>query len=69
MLLSTPDSLVVSVVKNPGEDEQSNPSISLLSPRKGGGQSTGMDVLDSLKFTYKARTLDYAALYFRFLLV
>ncbi|KAL8477554.1 hypothetical protein ACS0TY_029737 [Phlomoides rotata] len=53
VLLSTPDSLVVSAAKNPGEGEQNNPSISLSSPRKGGGQSTGMDVLDSLKFTYK----------------
>ncbi|XP_057793922.1 uncharacterized protein LOC131010425 [Salvia miltiorrhiza] len=53
VLLSTPDSLVVSVGKNLGEDEQSNPSISVSTPRKGGGQSSGMDVLDSLKFTYK----------------
>lgn len=54
MLLSTPDSLVVSVGKNLGEDEQSNPSGSVSTPRKGGGQSSGMDALDSLKFTYKA---------------
>ncbi|KAH6788556.1 Spc97 / Spc98 family of spindle pole body component [Perilla frutescens var. frutescens] len=52
-LLSTPDSLVVSVAKNLGENEQSNPSSSVSTPRKGGGQSSGMDVLDSLKFTYK----------------
>lgn len=53
VLLSTPDSLVVSVAKNLGEDGQSNPSSSVSTPRKGGGQSSGMDVLDSLKFTYK----------------
>ncbi|KAH6785081.1 hypothetical protein C2S51_037536 [Perilla frutescens var. frutescens] len=52
-LLSTPDSLVVSIAKNLGENEQSNPSSSVSTPRKGGGQSSGMDVLDSLKFTYK----------------
>ncbi|XP_042046707.1 gamma-tubulin complex component 5-like isoform X1 [Salvia splendens] len=53
VLLSTPDSLVVSVGRNLGEDEQSNPSSSVSTPRKGGGLSFGMDVLESLKFTYK----------------
>ncbi|KAL0351957.1 UNVERIFIED_CONTAM: Gamma-tubulin complex component 5 [Sesamum calycinum] len=55
VLLSTPDSLVVSVAKNLGfnEDEQYSPSISVSTPRKGRGQSSGMDVLDSLTFTYK----------------
>lgn len=53
ILLSTPDSLVVSVGKSLGEDGLSNPSSSVTTPRKGGGQSSGMDVLDSLKFTYK----------------
>ncbi|XP_011083798.1 uncharacterized protein LOC105166222 isoform X2 [Sesamum indicum] len=54
VLLSTPDSLVVSVAKNLGfnEDEQYSPSISVSTPRKGRGQSS-MDVLDSLTFTYK----------------
>ncbi|KAL9172444.1 hypothetical protein ABFS82_03G047400 [Erythranthe guttata] len=53
VLLSAPDSLVVSVSRSPGfgEDEQNSPSIS--TPRKGRNQSSGMDVLDSLKFTYK----------------
>ncbi|XP_042004267.1 gamma-tubulin complex component 5-like isoform X2 [Salvia splendens] len=53
VLLSTPDSLVVSVGRNLGEDEQRNPSSSVSMPRKGGGLSFGMDVLESLKFTYK----------------
>lgn len=61
VLLSTPDSLVVSVGKNLGEDEQSNPSSSVSTPRKGGGQSSGMDALDSLKFTYKACAFEHVA--------
>lgn len=69
VLLSTPDSLVVSVSKSLGssEDEQGSPSVSVSTPRKGRGQSSGMDVLDSLKFTYKACPLDYVALVFSFL--
>ncbi|PIN11236.1 hypothetical protein CDL12_16162 [Handroanthus impetiginosus] len=55
VLLCTPDSLVVSVSKNPGssDDEPQSPSISVSTPRKGRGQSSGMDIIDSLKFTYK----------------
>ncbi|KAL3840367.1 hypothetical protein ACJIZ3_024958 [Penstemon smallii] len=55
VLLSTPDSLVVSASKSPGfsEDDQQNASTSVSTPRKGRGQSSGMDVLDSLRFTYK----------------
>ncbi|CAA3033381.1 Hypothetical predicted protein [Olea europaea subsp. europaea] len=55
VLLSTPDSLVVSITKNPGssEDDQHYMSTSVSTPRKGRSQSFGMDVLDSLKFSYK----------------
>ncbi|KAL6493214.1 hypothetical protein OROGR_032973 [Orobanche gracilis] len=55
VLLSTPDSLVVSVTRNVGfsEDELNGPSIFVATPCKGRGQSSGMDVLDSLKFTFK----------------
>ncbi|CAI9786567.1 unnamed protein product [Fraxinus pennsylvanica] len=55
VLLSTPDSLVVSVTKNPGssEDDQHYMSTSVSTPRKGRSQSFGIDVLDSLKFSYK----------------
>ncbi|KAL6548858.1 hypothetical protein OROHE_008703 [Orobanche hederae] len=55
VLLNTPDSLVVSVTRNVGfsEDELNGPSIFVATPRKGRGQSSGMDVLDSLKFTFK----------------
>ncbi|KAK6160746.1 hypothetical protein DH2020_004127 [Rehmannia glutinosa] len=67
VMLNTPDSLVVSVAKNVSfsEDEPNNPSISVSTPRKGRGQSSGMDVLDSLKFTYKACTLGYVPLFDR----
>ncbi|CAI9755889.1 unnamed protein product [Fraxinus pennsylvanica] len=55
VLLSTPDLLVVSMTKNPGssEDDQYNMSMSISTPRKDRSQSFGMDVLDSLKFSYK----------------
>ncbi|KAL3617819.1 hypothetical protein CASFOL_038140 [Castilleja foliolosa] len=55
VLLNTPDSLVVSITKNVGftEDEQNSSSVSVSTPRKGRGQNSGMDILDSLKFTYK----------------
>ncbi|XP_075479256.1 uncharacterized protein LOC142520142 isoform X1 [Primulina tabacum] len=55
VLLSTPDALVVSLAKNPGmnEGEQRNPSIVVSTPRKGRAHSSGMDVLDSIAFTYK----------------
>ncbi|GER48840.1 gamma-tubulin complex component 2, partial [Striga asiatica] len=56
VLLNTPDSLIVSVTKNVefSEDEPVNQSVPVSTPRKGRAQSTSMDVLDSLKFTYKA---------------
>ncbi|KAL2512973.1 Spc97/Spc98 family of spindle pole body (SBP) component [Abeliophyllum distichum] len=55
VLLSTPDSLVVSITKNPGasEDGQHNMSMLVSNPRKGRSQSFEIDVLDSLKFSYK----------------
>lgn len=55
VLLSTPDALVVSLAKNPdmSEGEQHNPSIVVSTPRKGRARSMGMDVLDSITFTYK----------------
>ncbi|XP_051123651.1 uncharacterized protein LOC127246371 isoform X2 [Andrographis paniculata] len=55
VLLSTPESLVVSLVHNPSsnEDEPHSPSISVTTPRKGRGHSSSMDALDSLRFTYK----------------
>lgn len=69
VLLSTPDSLVVSVGRNLGEDEQSNPSSSVSTPRKGGGLSFGMDVLESLKFTYKVWAFKHVYISFSFNLV
>ncbi|CAA3024801.1 gamma-tubulin complex component 5 isoform X2 [Olea europaea subsp. europaea] len=51
VLLRTPDSLVVSMTKNPGSSEDDNLSVS--TPRKGRSQSFGIDVFDSLKFSYK----------------
>lgn len=54
-LLSTPDSLVVSITKNSdlSEDEQQGASIQISTPRKSRLQSMGIDVLQSLNFTYK----------------
>lgn len=52
-LLSTPDSLVVSITKGPGEDGQLSTSMLSSTPRKSRGLSTGINVLESLKFTYK----------------
>lgn len=55
MLLSGPDSLVVSFTKNHGlsGDEQHNAATLVSTPRKSRGKSFGIDGLDSLKFTYK----------------
>ncbi|EPS66946.1 hypothetical protein M569_07824, partial [Genlisea aurea] len=55
VVLSSADRLVVSVAKNPGssEDKPQSPSASVTTPRKVRGQSSGMDALDPLKFTYK----------------
>uniref|UniRef100_A0A5B6YPJ1 Gamma-tubulin complex component n=1 Tax=Davidia involucrata TaxID=16924 RepID=A0A5B6YPJ1_DAVIN len=55
MLQNAPDSLVVSITKNQGVngDEQHNTAILVSTPHKSRGQSSGIDGLDSLKFTYK----------------
>ncbi|KAK3025229.1 hypothetical protein RJ639_044577, partial [Escallonia herrerae] len=55
ILLSTPDSLVVSITKSPGSngDEQHDTSIHISTPRKSRAHSSGINGLESLKFTYK----------------
>ena len=59
MLLSAPDSLIVSITKNPGfsGDEQHSAATLVSTPRRSRGQNLGIDGLDSLKFTYKVRFL------------
>ncbi|GAA0157206.1 non-motor microtubule binding protein [Lithospermum erythrorhizon] len=53
-LLSTPDSLVVSIAKGntSGKDEKQSSSF-ISSPHRTRGQSFGVNVLDGLTFTYK----------------
>lgn len=55
MLLSAPESLVVSIVKTNSldGDEQSNLAKLPSTPHKSSSPFFGMDGLDSLKFTYK----------------
>ncbi|CAK9165066.1 unnamed protein product [Ilex paraguariensis] len=55
ILLSAPDSLVVSISKNNSlcGDEQHDASILVSTPRKSRAQIFGIDGLESLKFTYK----------------
>ncbi|XP_038704303.1 gamma-tubulin complex component 5-like isoform X2 [Tripterygium wilfordii] len=54
MLLSAPDSLVVSITKNNAFDGDEQPVVATLStPLKIRAQIFGIDGLDSLKFTYK----------------
>lgn len=59
MLLSAPDSLVVSITKNHGfsGDEEHNAATLVTTPRKSRGKSFGIDGLDSLIFTYKVQIL------------
>lgn len=54
-LLSTPDSLVVSVTRNNAtiEDDQRGMPLPTSTPRKSRGQNFGIDDLESLMFTYK----------------
>lgn len=53
MLLSAPDSLVVTITKNHDADDlPSTPTMS-ATPRKSCMHNLGIDGLDSLKFTYK----------------
>jgi gamma-tubulin complex component 5 len=55
MLLSAPDSLVVSITKNQGVngDQQPNAATVSSTPRKSRTHNFGIDGLDLLKFTYK----------------
>lgn len=55
MLLSVPDSLVVSLTKNHDLNENEQPNMAYLpaTPRKVRAHSFGMDGLDLLNFTYK----------------
>lgn len=54
MLLSAPDSLVVSITKNIVEsDREASTSGSVLGTRKSRVDNLGMNGLDMLKFTYK----------------
>ncbi|XP_015884769.1 uncharacterized protein LOC107420350 isoform X2 [Ziziphus jujuba] len=55
MLLSAPDSLVVSIGKTQGPSANEQPNISSLpsTPRKSRVHTFGIDGLDLLKFTYK----------------
>lgn len=57
-LLSTPESLVVSISKTHGfdSDELSNAATVTSTPRKSRSQNYGIDGLDSLKFTYKVHS-------------
>ncbi|XP_071713711.1 uncharacterized protein [Rutidosis leptorrhynchoides] len=53
-VLSSPDSLVVSLTKTDGSgDGQQTTSFLVSSPRKSRAQFSGINDLDSLKFTYK----------------
>lgn len=52
MLLSSADSLVVSITKPHASDDERTVA-SLSTPRKGRSYSFGIDALDMLKFTYK----------------
>ncbi|XP_042508368.1 gamma-tubulin complex component 5-like [Macadamia integrifolia] len=55
MLLSAPDSLVVSITKHhvSSGDAQHNAATLVSTPHKGRNQLFGVDALDLLKFTYK----------------
>lgn len=53
MLLTTADSLVVTIAKPHASDEEQT-ATSVSTPRKGRAHSFGIDALDTLKFTYKA---------------
>lgn len=63
-LLSSPDSLVVSVTRNnaTSEDDQRGMPVPTSTPRKSRGQNFGIDGLDTLMFTYKVCYLFCGAL-------
>ncbi|XP_016481512.1 uncharacterized protein LOC107802509 isoform X1 [Nicotiana tabacum] len=54
-LLSSPDSLIVSVTRNnaTSDDDQHGMPVPTSTPRKSRGQNFGIDGLDTLMFTYK----------------
>ncbi|XP_008795985.2 gamma-tubulin complex component 5-like isoform X1 [Phoenix dactylifera] len=52
-LLSTPDSLIVSITKQTASDDEENASVNVSTPRKIRNQYLGIDALDMLKFSYK----------------
>ncbi|KAI6688966.1 hypothetical protein NL676_025794 [Syzygium grande] len=54
-LLTTPDSLIVSISRSQGSnnDEQNTTTAFASNPHKGSVESFGIDGLDSLKFSYK----------------
>lgn len=52
-LLSAPDSLVVSIMKNNASDDEESSINSVTTPRKLRNQSFGIDAFDILNFTYK----------------
>lgn len=58
MLLSVPDSLVVSLTKNQDLNGNELPGMASLpsTPRKSRANSLGMDGLDLLQFTYKVQS-------------
>ncbi|KAK1435405.1 hypothetical protein QVD17_01168 [Tagetes erecta] len=53
ILLSSPDSLVVSLTKMDGQQTSTSSSFVVSSPRKARAQISRINDLDSLKFTYK----------------
>lgn len=59
LLLSSPDSLVVSITKNQGFDGDQQPNAATIAstPRKSRTNNFGIDGLDLLKFTYKVRSM------------
>ena len=57
VLLSAPDSLLVSLTKNPSGNEQSNAGALPSTPNRNRANVFGIDGLDLLKFTYKVSLL------------
>lgn len=53
MLLSAPDSLVVSITKHADSDENQQYKVGSPLSTKGRNHQFGIDALDMLKFTYK----------------
>ncbi|XP_020589375.1 gamma-tubulin complex component 5-like [Phalaenopsis equestris] len=52
-LLSSPDSLVVSISQSDALEDDENKAHKIANPRRGFGQFFGIDALDLLKFSYK----------------